>query len=216
MQSTSRYPRTVRLRYSVIPLWKRENVSAQAPRDRYTRSRSSARSFWRDPRSVPGDGTHVLLTPLRTEGMYISQTIVLQSKTVFCLQLPVRPADETAQVTADTATSTTKKKFAYTPLLRELHCDDEAEGDQLSTIFMRCIVLSDLVKGLACTACHSSTLAVRAVDCALAVVCTLEAHCTSCGEILNKTKSSGRLGGVKFCSVCCGAVPRVCHDGHGV
>ena len=36
MQSTYRYPRTVRLRYSVIPLWKRKKVSAQAPIDRYT------------------------------------------------------------------------------------------------------------------------------------------------------------------------------------
>ena len=44
VQSASRYPRTVRLRYSVVPLWKRKNVIAQAPRDRYTRSRSSARS----------------------------------------------------------------------------------------------------------------------------------------------------------------------------
>ena len=33
MQSTYRYPRTVRLRYNVIPLWKREKVSAQAPID---------------------------------------------------------------------------------------------------------------------------------------------------------------------------------------
>ena len=69
-QSTSRYPRTVRLRYSVIPLWKRNKVSAQAPRERYTRSRSSARSAWRDPRSAPGDSIHILLTPLREEGMY--------------------------------------------------------------------------------------------------------------------------------------------------
>ena len=32
MQSTSRYPRTVRLRYSVIHLWKKKKVSAQDPR----------------------------------------------------------------------------------------------------------------------------------------------------------------------------------------
>ena len=72
VQSTSRYPRTVRLRYSVVPLWKRKKVSAQAPRDRYTRFRSSARSAWRDPRSAPGYSiiVYVLLTLLRTEGMY--------------------------------------------------------------------------------------------------------------------------------------------------
>ena len=85
-------------------------------------------------------------------------------------------------------TSATKKKFAYTGLLRELHCDDEAA------------VLSELVKGLACTACHNSTLAVRAVDCALGVVCVLETHCTYCDEVLNKTYSSDRLGGVKSSS----------------
>jgi len=103
-------------------------------------------------------------------------------------------------VTADIPTSATKKKFGYTHLLRELHCDDEAVDDQLSTIFMRCSLLSELVKGLACTACHSSTLAVRAVDCTLGVVCMLETHCTSCGEIVNKTYSSDRLGGVKSSS----------------
>ena len=115
------------------------------------------------------------------------------------MQLPVRPAaDETAQVTADLPTSATKTKFGYA--LRELHCDDEAVDDQLSTIFMRCSLLSELVKGLACTACQSSTLAVRAVVCALGVACMLETHCTSCGEILNKTYSSDRLGGVKSSS----------------
>ena len=107
---------------------------------------------------------------------------------MFFLQLPVRPAaDETAQVTADMPTSATKTKFGCA--LRELLCDDEAVDDQLSTIFTRCNLLSELVKGLACTACQSSTLAVRAVDCALGVVCTLETHCTSCGEILNITYS---------------------------
>ena len=62
---------------------------------------------------------------------------------------------------------------------------------------MRCSLISELVKGLACTACQSSTLA---VDCALGVVCTLETHCTSCGEILNKTYSSNRIGGLKSSS----------------
>ena len=47
-----------------------KKVSAQTPRDRYTRSHSSARSAWRDPRSAPGGSIHILLTPLRTEGMY--------------------------------------------------------------------------------------------------------------------------------------------------
>ena len=70
VQSTSRYPCTIRLRYSVIPLWKRKKVSAQAHRDRYTRSRSSARTTWHDPRLARGDSIHILLTPLRTEGMY--------------------------------------------------------------------------------------------------------------------------------------------------
>ena len=71
VQSTSWFQRTVRLRYSVVPLWKRKQVTAQAPRDRYTRSRSSARlTAWHDPRSAPGDSIHILLTPLRTEWMY--------------------------------------------------------------------------------------------------------------------------------------------------
>ena len=35
VQSASRYPRTVTLRYSVVPLWKRKKVSAQSPRDIY-------------------------------------------------------------------------------------------------------------------------------------------------------------------------------------
>ena len=52
------------------PFGKGKQVSAQAPRDRYTRSLSSARSALRDPRSAPGDNTHILLTPLRAEGMY--------------------------------------------------------------------------------------------------------------------------------------------------
>ena len=47
-----------------------KKVSAQTPRDRYTRSQSSARSAWRDTRSAPGGSIHILLTPLRTEGMY--------------------------------------------------------------------------------------------------------------------------------------------------
>ena len=94
-------------------------------------------------------------------------------------------------------TSATTKKFGYTRLLAELRCDDEAVDDQLSTIFMRCSVLSELVRGLACTACHGSTLAIRAVDCDLGVVCTLETHCTSCSEVLNKTYASDRLRGVK-------------------
>ena len=52
------------------PFGKGKEVSAQAPRDIYTRSRPSARSAWRDPCSAPGDSTHILLTPPRTEGMY--------------------------------------------------------------------------------------------------------------------------------------------------
>ncbi|KAK2169478.1 hypothetical protein NP493_1187g00000 [Ridgeia piscesae] len=107
-------------------------------------------------------------------------------------------------------TSATKKTFGYAQ--RELHCDDEAVDDQLSTIIMRCSLISELVKGLACTACQSSTLA---VDCALCVVCTLETHCTSCGEILKKTYSSNRIGGLKSSSAPFVVVPRVCHDGHG-
>ena len=58
------------VRYSVIPLWERKAVSAQAPRDRYTRSRSSVRTAWRDPHSAPGDSIHHRLTPLRTKELY--------------------------------------------------------------------------------------------------------------------------------------------------
>ena len=44
---------TLSVRYNVIPLWERTAVSAQDPRDRHTRSRSSARTAWRDPHSAP-------------------------------------------------------------------------------------------------------------------------------------------------------------------
>ena len=59
------------VRYSVMmPLWERKAVSAQAPRDRHTRSRSSARTAWRDPHTAPGDSIHLLLTPLPTKELY--------------------------------------------------------------------------------------------------------------------------------------------------
>ena len=61
---------TLSVRYSVIPLWERKAVSAQAPRDRHTRSRSSVRSAWRDPHSAPGDSIHHRLTPIWTKEMY--------------------------------------------------------------------------------------------------------------------------------------------------
>ena len=70
---------------------------------------------------------------------------------------------------------------------------DKDVEEQLSTIIMWCSLLSELVKGLLCTACSSSTLAVQA----LRVVCAFETHCTCCGEVLNKTYWSDRLGGVK-------------------
>ena len=80
MQSTFRYPRTIKLRYSVIPLWKRKKVSAQAPRDKHTRSRSCAQTTWRDPRSAPGDSIDILLTPLRTEGMYNNEDATVEGR----------------------------------------------------------------------------------------------------------------------------------------
>ena len=43
------------LQYSVVPIQKRKDIGTQAPGDRHTRSRSSARTAWRDPRSAQGD-----------------------------------------------------------------------------------------------------------------------------------------------------------------
>ena len=57
-----------------------KKVSAQAPRDRYTRSRSRARTTWRDPRSAPGDSIDILLTPLWTEGMYNNEDATVEGR----------------------------------------------------------------------------------------------------------------------------------------
>ena len=64
------------------PFGKGKKVSAQAPRDRYTRSRSSARTTWRDPRSAPGDSIDILLTSLRTEGMYNNEDATVEARNI--------------------------------------------------------------------------------------------------------------------------------------
>ena len=70
VQSTSRYPRTVRLRYSVVPLWKRKKVSAQAPRDIPGLDQVLGQPGATHAKLQETAHTFILLTPLRTEGVY--------------------------------------------------------------------------------------------------------------------------------------------------
>ena len=70
VQSTSRYPHTVRLRYNAVPLWNGKKSALTLLEINIPNSRSSARTAWRDPPSAPRDSIHIPLTHLRTEDMY--------------------------------------------------------------------------------------------------------------------------------------------------
>ena len=71
---------------------------------------------------------------------------------------------------------------------------DETGSETISTVIARVAKLSELVTGLPCPSCRSPTLAVRAVNCALGLVCRLQT-CTSCDGVVNTTYSSDRIGG---------------------
>lgn len=110
--------------------------------------------------------------------------------------------------TSHTPTSATQKKFDYQHLLcetaipREDEPDDESNpdpddtgSDTVSTVIARVNKLSELVAGLPCPSCRSTSLAVRAVNCGLGLVCQLQTYCTSCDDTINTTHSSDRIGG---------------------
>ena len=63
----------------------------------------------------------------------------------------------------------------------------------ISTLIVRTVMFSGLVKGLPCVECHDESLAVRVVDQNLGLVCGMETFCTSCGHIHNSTLSSDRV-----------------------
>ena len=60
----------------------------------------------------------------------------------------------------------------------------------IETSFVRCSMLSALVKGLACRECSEPTLKIRAIDRRLDLVCLFETYCTTCGAVLNSMLSS--------------------------
>ena len=109
--------------------------------------------------------------------------------------------------TTQTSTSATQKKFNYKRLLCEMAIpgDDEPEesatenddsvGDTLSTVIVRVSKLTELVKMLPCPFCQCATLAIRAINCTLGLVCKLETYCVTCDEVINSTHSSDRIGG---------------------
>ncbi|KAI0234644.1 hypothetical protein LSAT2_015041 [Lamellibrachia satsuma] len=106
--------------------------------------------------------------------------------------------------TSHTPTSATQRKFDYKSLLREtaIPGDDEPEvdpddvgSDTISTVIARVCKLSELVKMLPCPSCRSNTLAVRAVNCTVGLVCKLQTYCTSCDDVINSSHSSDRVGG---------------------
>ena len=82
--------------------------------------------------------------------------------------------------------------------------DDETDAteenanvhDAYSTVIMRAPQLTELVKMLLCPTCQCATLAVRAVNCSLGLVCKLETYCaTYCEDTVSSTFSSDRIGG---------------------
>ena len=88
--------------------------------------------------------------------------------------------------------TTHKLKFAYMQLLREtaIPADDETEATEenanirnaYSTVIVRASQLTELVKMLLCPTCRCVTLAVRAVNCSLGLVCKLETYCATCED----------------------------------
>ena len=97
--------------------------------------------------------------------------------------------------TATTPISATKRKFGYIqglPLGEHISAAERRQRP-IETAFVRCCMMSALVRGLACTECSESTLKIRAIDRRLDLVCLLETYCTTCGAVLNSTLSSDRV-----------------------
>ncbi|KAK2180843.1 hypothetical protein NP493_423g02053 [Ridgeia piscesae] len=114
------------------------------------------------------------------------------------IQLDVDSELEPPQPSASTATtpiSATKRKFGYRQglPLREHISAAEPRQRPIETSFVRCCMMSALVRGLACTECSEPTLKIRAIDRRLGLVCLLETYCTTCGAVLNSTLSSDRV-----------------------
>ena len=97
--------------------------------------------------------------------------------------------------TTTTPISATKRKFGYRQglPLREHISAAEPRQRPIETSFVRCCMMSALVRGLACTECSEPTLKIRAIDRRLGLVCLLETYCTTCGAVLNSTLSSDRV-----------------------
>ena len=99
--------------------------------------------------------------------------------------------------------TTHELKFAYIQLLREtaIPGDDDTETteenanvrDAYSTVIVRVSQLTELVKMLLCPTCRCVTLAVRAVNCSLGLVCKLETYCSTCEDTVNSCRASRQL-----------------------
>ena len=102
------------------------------------------------------------------------------------------PQPSTSTVT--TPTSATKRKFSYRQglPLRERMSAAERRRQPVETSFVRCCMMSTLVKGLLCLECSAPTLKIRAIDRRLGLMCLYETYCTTCGVVLNSTLSSDR------------------------
>ena len=81
--------------------------------------------------------------------------------------------------------------------------DDDTEAteengnvrDAYSTVIVRVSQLTELVKMLLCPTCQCATLAVRAVNCSLGLVCKLETYCATCEDTVSSTLSSDHISG---------------------
>lgn len=102
---------------------------------------------------------------------------------------------QTSTSAATTPISATKRKFGYRQglPLHERISAAERRRHPIETSFVRCSMLSALVKGLACRECSEPTLKIRAIDRRLGLVYLFETYCTTCGAVLNSTLSSDRI-----------------------
>ena len=73
--------------------------------------------------------------------------------------------------------------------------NNDSVRDILSTVIVRVSKLTELVKMLLCPSCQCATLAVRAINCTLGLVCKLETYCVTCDEVISSKHSSDRIGG---------------------
>ena len=90
-------------------------------------------------------------------------------------------------------------------LLREaaIPGDDETEAteenanvhDAYSTVIVHTSQLTELVKMLLCPTWRCATLAVRAVNCSLGLVCKLKTLCATCEDTVSSILSSDRISG---------------------